>query len=220
MPKQASSTNPADAEDPDYREWKQDIESRKQKILKAPAVGANLKKLANDGADPDKLLLGLAIVSSQECKEIHRQAQGSKKALRRLAQRLEAVSSELDRTFSSPFSFSAAWKVLLFPFADTEFPDTLRLKELPAGLIRRMRSAASALRSEEHKLGGLIRLHPRLTNTFYLAGIVRYVKESTGSPHDKELADLLQAAHNAFGSEKQFSAESLKKFRQRHVRTT
>jgi hypothetical protein len=219
MRRQDSNKSWEDDEDPDYLEWKRDIESRRQKILRAPAVVTNLKKLSAAGADEDKLLLGLAMAPSEDFSEIHRYIQDKKMALKRLAEHLESASSEMDRAFSSPLNFSIGWKALLLPFAATGFPNVEKLKQLPAGLTAAMRRFASALRVEERNLGRLIRLHPRLTDNDYLARIVSYIKESTGRFHDELLADLLQAAHDTLGSEKQFSAESLKKFRQRHARS-
>jgi len=217
MSGQERSTSSQDDDDADYREWQQHIESKKQKILKAPAVSSKLRGLADAGADTEKLLLGLAIVVSRDSKEIHKHVKGRRHALRRMAEGLESASSELERAFSNPLNFSSAWKTILFSFAVTEFPDTEKLRQLPVGLIAGMRKFASALRGEERILGKLIRLHPRMTDNYYLAGIVSYIKESTGSFHDELFADLLQAAHDAFGSKRQFSAESLKKFRQRHA---
>ena len=210
---------PKDQDDADHREWQRDIESRKQKILKAPAVSAKLKALQDAGADADKLLLVLAMAPSQNYEEIRRAAQERKRAIGRLAERIERASSELDQTFSNPLNFSSAWSALLFSFAFTEFPDTEKLTQLPSGLTARMRRFASALRDEERQFGRLIGLHPRLIDQDYLGRIVRYIKESTGGFQDELLADLLQAAHDTLGSKKQFSAESLKKFRQRHARS-
>ncbi|SRR6266481_9461743 len=217
MSGQERSTSPRDDDDADYWEWQQDIESRKQKILKAPAVSSKLRELADAGADTEKLLFGLAIVASQDSKAIRKHLKGRRHALKRMAEGLESASPELERAFSDPLNFSSAWKAILFSFAVTEFPDTEKLRQLPIGLIARMRKFASALRGEERILGKLIQLHPRMTDNYYLAGIVSYIKESTGGFHDELFADLLQAANDVFGSKKQFSAESLKKFRQRHA---
>jgi hypothetical protein len=217
MTGQERSTSPEDDDDADYREWQRDIESKKQKILRAPAVRSKLKALAEAGADAEKLLLGLAIVVPQDSRDIHKHLKGRRQALTRMAERLETDSAELGKIFSNSLNFSSVWKALLFSFAISEFPDTEKLKQLPAGLIARMQSFASALRGEERILADLIRLHPRVTDNYFLAGIVSYIKAATGNFHDELFADLLQAAHSVLGSEKQFSAESLKKFRQRHV---
>lgn len=217
MPEQGGDTVPKNEDDADYKEWQQEIESKKQKILKAPAVALKLSALREAGADADKVLHGLALLVSENTSEISKFINQRRRALKRLAERLESASSELEQIFSNSLNFSSVWKAFLFPFAITEFPDTEQLKQLPIGLSARMRTFASALRGEERILGRLTRLHPRLTDNYFLAGVMSYIKESTGNFHDELFADLLQAAHDTFGSNKQFSAESLKKFRQRHA---
>jgi hypothetical protein len=51
-----------------------------------------------------------------------------------------------------------------------------------------------------------------------LEKLLIYVKESTGKYHDDWIADLLQAAHDALGKTANFSAEGLRKLRQRKLR--
>jgi hypothetical protein len=47
--------------------------------------------------------------------------------------------------------------------------------------------------------------------------LLEYVKIKTGSYHDEWMANLLQAAHDALGKKANFSAESLRKLRQRKI---
>jgi hypothetical protein len=48
-----------------------------------------------------------------------------------------------------------------------------------------------------------------------LGQVLRYVKNSTGKPHDETMADLLQATYVVLGVEEEFSAPKLRKLRQR-----
>jgi hypothetical protein len=50
-----------------------------------------------------------------------------------------------------------------------------------------------------------------------LGPILRHVKETTGEFHDELMADLLQGAYDALGARESFSAEKLRKLRQRKL---
>jgi hypothetical protein len=71
------------------------------------------------------------------------------------------------------------------------------------------------LRAEARRFGALRKKYQPLHHDAYLGLLLKYVKESTGKPHDDEMADLLQAAHDALGAKAIFTAEMLSKVRQR-----
>jgi hypothetical protein len=205
-------------DDDDFRDWELRIKVAEQTILQAPAVIANLSHLDQAGADKAKILRLLALNAKHEDGTLIESMRKRARQLLRLSQTLEQLATQVEETFADSFTFSAVWADFLLPTGD-KFPDIDGLKKFPNPAVTQMRKLSKALYWEDRKLRKLSTIYPNFIANWGLSALLHSVQKDTGNFHDERLADLLQAAHQALGSTKEFSGEGLRKFRQRHARS-
>jgi hypothetical protein len=199
----------------DRREWNNSFESKKQKILDAPAVRLNLAVLERAGASPDKILTLLALSVNEGQETLRALIENKQRLFNSLADELKRISTEIETAFSDPFNFSGAFEALLVPYSEDRFMNKERLAKVSSAARQRIKPILALLQSEARTLGRLRKNLGRIRTVVYMGRFVQYVKESTGNFHDEEIANLLQSAHDALGVEATFSAESLRVTRRR-----
>lgn len=212
-----ASANDADSQKwEDRLEWQRAIEAKKQKIqcaIRGLAVQADLDVLKRAGADADKVLLGLAFAVPDNENRFKAMLKSRQRHLSALADRLEHLSDDLGRAIADPFN-SSLFRAVLIPGASADFDASEKLESLSNAARKRIKPILDAVRGEARECMELHRRFDRIETTHYLGGFVQYVKESTGQFHDERTANLLQAAHDALGVGKSFTAEGLRKLRQ------
>ena len=203
---------------PELDAWREPFEAIKKKIQRAPVVSDRLKKLKKAGADPLKILAGLAfVVSNEQDKSITRFFKSRQRHFVVLANRLRRDSDEIKNTLLNPYNSSRVMKILFFPEIFTDFVGPEELQKISSAVSNRMELILGMLEMEANTFGRLKRKYQSLRRTDYLRGLLRYVKESTGQFQDEIMADLLQAAHEALDMDVRFSAWQLRKLRQRKL---
>jgi hypothetical protein len=88
---------------------------------------------------------------------------------------------------------------------------------VPSKVLRGMRAYEKYVRDIAKLFSEILRKQAQLIRMGEIGGLVAYIQHVTGRNYDDELARLITNAHEVVGSKKQFSAEQLKKLRQRHI---
>jgi len=211
-------TDHSTLEDDDFRDCKLRIKDAERAILQAPAVIVNLNRLEQAGSNKGEILELLALCASNENGAIIERMRKKARQLVRLSQTLEQLATQVEDAFADSFTFSEVWAAFLLTPQD-KFPDIDGLKRFAHPAVTQMRKLSKALYREDRKLRKLSALYPNFIANQFLSALLQRVQRDTGNFHDEPMADLLQAAHQALGSTKEFSGEGLRKFRQRHARS-
>ena len=194
--------------------WLDGMVTRQDELRSFPGVQKNLDELKEAGADPEMVLCGLMLLSPKAAGSYKKQFAEAHKRLSTLASRFERISKEVEALVSDPLSQSAFWKALLFE----PNPDFTLMERRCGGatiFCKRLKVIVNFLRAEAKVFRTLGSDYERFAQIDRLGPVLRYVKNSTGEFHDDEMADLLQAAHDALGVQAEFTAEGLRKLRQR-----
>jgi hypothetical protein len=189
-------------------------EDKMQKIWSSPMVPQLLDDLSEAGADPDTILFGLVIFAPDAVASFKKQFKGAHQRLSNLADRFERVSNEVEALVSDPLSHSLFWKAILFE-SNPDFAATEKRCGGASLLCKRLRVIVNFLRAEAKEFQTMGRDYEHFRQIDGLGPVLKYVKNATGQFHDERMADLLQAAHDALGVKANFSAEQLRKLRQR-----
>lgn len=204
------------ADDADSLEWQQKFEARQRKIRQAPNVQNELGTLAERGANEAKVLGLLALVVLEDAEFTVEFLKSRQKQLTSLADKFERISEEVTAAFSNPFNSSAFVGFGYLREIVNEFPSKEDLERNSTAARNRIAPILKLLRAEAKEFGRMARIYSPLKRDHALGRLLRHVKESTGQFHDDNMANLLQAAHDALGVDATFSAEQLRKMRMRN----
>jgi len=201
----------------DDAEYLAEFEALKVRIRKRFAAsltaGRRLRRIVKAGADECKLITLLAFVSqSTDNTIVARLIRKQKKSLEGLAAQMEAVARHADRVLASRLSYAGFWLALLGDNDDYQGTAGQHNNPLP----KQMRAFAEHLRTEIRHFGWLPR-RVQAHRKMYLSSLLLYICETTGESFDQEIAFLLTDAFEANGKSRAFSAEQIKKYRQRHI---
>ena len=193
--------------------WLLDFAERRERIAAFPNVGKRLDELRDSGADPVMVLTGLAMIYPGAGPSTKRQFKAARKRLLDLANRLEKVAKEVELTVSDPLIYSEVWKILCIEYG-TDFTHAEKTAAGARYYCKWLTIFVNFFRGEAEAFREMGRAYDARRDNG-IVPVLRYVKESTGKFHDDCMADLLQATHDAFGVDAKFSAEALRKLRQR-----
>ncbi len=194
----------------------------KQTVLQFPGVRKWLVSFQLAGADTDRIIELLVLSAQGKAAEIRRRVNRQRRRLKLLADRLEAISVDLKNTISDPETFPQAWLEWLTvedgkATGDVAQAFDARLRAV-MDTVEHLQQSSRTLRLEERQLAAVLKFSEKYAGPdACIASLVEYIYTTTGTFHDEMLANLLQAAHDALNSSRRFSAEMLRKFRQRHV---
>jgi hypothetical protein len=196
--------------------WLLNFAETKEKIEAFPNVRNCLDELRQAGADPDIVLSGIVLMYPGAVPSTKRQLKAVSTRLTRMANRLERISREVEGIVSDPLTHSAFWKAVLLE-TGTDFTETEKSWGDARYRCNAFKLFVNFFRAEAKALREIIRVYESARRSDSLGPVLRYVKQTTGQYHDERMADLLQAAHDALGVEACFSAEQLRKLRQRKL---
>lgn len=207
----------------DQRAWQEEFEARRRKVQSATAVQTNLDTLKRAGAETDRVLQLLVLSAQPKPGPIIRDVNRQQRRLQRLADRLDQVAVELQSVFSDPRTSSAFWSAFMFA-EDLDITVGELTGRFDARLILRNRTAelmqqcSQSARPEERELTVILKAAKKWAEAdACIVALIEHIYTRTGKFYDDLLAALLQSAHDALNSPRKFSAEALRKFRQRHT---
>jgi hypothetical protein len=182
------------------------------RILKIPEARAVLARLKGVGR---KEVLGLLYEHVSTNKFPWReQLRRKQREMTSLADQLNTVARFVSRVGNDPLSFPDSWAALV---GLGRQPDALSLRKDGAYVSAIMRLHASKYRNQAKLLGRLLRFYAKEKRNWSLYPLIAHVWLSTGTPHDRETAQLLSAACEAMDVDRHFSELQIKKHRQRHL---
>jgi hypothetical protein len=198
-----------------FEEWSRDFEKLKRAIERQISP-RDIRPLVKAGAAADKILERLTFVvydSNQSLSEL----MSKRKSLRSLAAQLDAVINHATRLVNDPQCDGRFWLALESGLSWDLVP---KAGVIEARVLERMRALAKLIRNRGDALGQLSRQLKKNQRIQGIRNLLAYIWVSTKGNNgnfDTEVAYLLGSAFKAVGKQKHFTADQIKKFRQRHL---
>jgi len=194
----------------------EELKDIEEKIAQAYGIERDLRTLTAARADRKQLLRILALEVLDDRMGWRRVLRQRRDALKSLAKRLRSVTKDAELLAEDPLGGAQFWLALLgmMKWEEVQWPD----KSDPKGPFGSMMRMLVKHEDDKAKLLGLVL---RELSQRRAAGVAlsQYIRSATGRNYDYEVARLLVDARKAVGlKERKFSAEQLKKQRQRHMR--
>ena len=199
---------------PGFEEWNRDFEKSKRKV-EGRVSPRDIQPLLKAGAKKDRLLTLLALIVNDSKGEGDLMAR--RRSLAKLADELVTVTEHARRIANDPFCDGRFWLSL---HCGLPWHLTTRPGVIEAPVLDRMKALAELFKQRGDALGMLSRRIKKSLRNRGLSDLLGYVWLQTGRNFDREIAWLLIAAHEALGQDRIFTADNIKKFRQRHLRQT
>ena len=119
------------------------------------------------------------------------------------------------RVARDPLSYGTLWLAIMGigEWENVRKPE----KCAPIWIFRLMRSYANNCREKAKRMGSLLREYPPRQRHRWINFLLAHIWQTTGRPHDKEIARLVSAAYEAVGKDEYVTEVQIKKHRQRHV---
>jgi hypothetical protein len=194
--------------------WAKDFIERKKKIEAFPKVCCCLAELQNAGADPQTLLSLLTMIFPGAVPKTKKQFKALRERLTSLANRLESLAKEVEAVTSDPLNHSGFYRTLLLE-QNKDFSATEKTIGGARYLCNSFKVFVNYFRAEAKAFQELASTYKDARMSEGIVPVLKYVKQSTGEFHDECVANLLQAAHDAFNVKATFSGPILRKLRQR-----
>jgi hypothetical protein len=199
----------------DYREFEQKFDELKGKIAKTSGAKKDLWTLKEDGADPDLILEQLTHIIWDLPMACRKDMERHQDKLARTAKALHYAAEAVERVSRDPSCYPGSWMAVLNRHA--AWSEVKRQMFVPSRMLRGMRAYEKYALDIAKMFGEIRRKQAQLIRMEKIGSLVAYIRHATGRNHDDELARLITDAHEAAGSKRQFSADQLKKLRQRHI---
>lgn len=209
-----------------------DLERIEKRILGVNGADEDLRKLARARMDRKRMLrlLALQVRSRADEQSWCSLVRKNNEELRRVADELVDVANHVERISHDP-SFDLRVLVNSMRTACEQFllaeigtlvdlsrsSDPQPGRSSPEFAVKEMHSLAALYRKRAERFGELLRIAPRGHRNFFLLELLYQIYRASGENHDDVVARLLKDAHQAVGSPKKFSADQIKKFRQRYL---
>ena len=196
-------------------EWNREFDELKRRIGRK-ADKTHLTALRRAGAN-EELLLELLTMSVHDTGGASRLMRRSRENLASLVDQLVTVTNFAERVANDPKCDGRFWLALLCELPWNQVPKPGRLE---AATLKRMRDFAEMFRGRAAAMGAMSRTVTRINGTMGRRRLLMSVHSITNKNFDREIAWLLSDAYEAAGRHERFSAEQIKKFRQRHLPET
>ena len=174
-----------------------------------------MRRLSTIGNDQDQILDSLALIVIDPDQRWRKRVRRNRAQLKNLANNLNSVANHAERITSDITCRGQFWvSVLSGAKYDPKDPTADRTKKL----IHEMRKYAEYNRKKAEKFGSLLlRRQAAQQQRYSRQLLIVKVWALTGRYHDDIVARLLTDAYEAVGKPRHFSADQIKKFRQRYV---
>ncbi len=197
-------------------DFEQKLKEIEKKILSVEGVEYDLKTLAKAGADKKQIARLLALAALGDDESWRLEVKRKQNQLKSVARRLDSVSEAYEELRTDPFCGPHIWLALLgmMKWEDVQGPAEKGSKSLLQSMMQR---AAAAARSQASSLGQILRQGAPHSRRSPIVALCYYIRTSTGRHHDDVVVRLLIDAHEAVPAPKAFSADQIKKLRQRYM---
>jgi hypothetical protein len=200
---------------PMFEEWCRDFEKLKRAIERHVSP-RDIRPLLKAGVANDQILEWLAWVvydSNQALSEL----MAKRRSLRSLAAQLITVVEHATRLVNDPQCDGRFWLALESGLSWDLVP---KAGVIEAPVLERMRALAHLIKDRGDALGQLSRQLKKDHRIQGMRDLLAYISVSTKGNNrnfDTEIAYLLASAFKAAGKDRRFTADQVKKFRQRHL---
>jgi hypothetical protein len=198
----------------DFEEWNRNFENLKAEIRRQISP-RDMRPLVRAGAEEDKLLTWLAF-SVYDSRGLSPELMARRKSLASLANQLTTVTRHATRIIRDPLYDGPFWLAL-----EAGLPwDTIpQAGVIEASVLKGMNALSELIKNRGDALGKLSRDLKKGARTRSIRSLVAYVFICTKRKRnfDAEIAFLLTAAFKSAEQKKEFTADQIKKFRQRHL---
>jgi hypothetical protein len=207
--------------DDDYEQFNRRFDDLKNGIARHKGVERDLRTLVRAGADRNTLL-ELLVHVVQDLRQGWRVSFKEKQdtfraAVRQIHDAIEGV----EKVANDPLCRGELWLLLLNPDVDSiKTGDIKKFQRRVTYMLRMMRAYERWAIDMAEAFGKQMRKQTQVIRNRKVGTLLNYVRHKTGMNHDDIVARLLTDAHDVVGSNKQFSADQLKKLRQRHCGIT
>jgi hypothetical protein len=198
----------------EYKDWSRNFENLKRAIARKVSP-RDMQPLLKAGAKEDKLLTLLAFVVN-DSKGVSSSLMKKRRILAALANELISVTQRATWIVKDP-SFDGRFWLAVEGCLSWDFVPQAGVIE--TNVLKSMRALALLIRQRGEALGKQSRLLKRHVRTRGALSLIAYVRAVTKESFDTEIAYLLTAAHRATNQNKAFTADQIKKVRQRHLPT-
>jgi hypothetical protein len=200
---------------PAFRDWNREFD-RLIGTIRRRVSARDLQPLLKAGAEEKRLLTLLALAVTDSDNNSLSKLMVKRRALDSLANQLATVTNHATRVVNDPEYDGRFWLAAQGLLSWDLVP---KAGAIEARVLANMRALAQLVKARGDALGSLSRTLKKTSRNTAIRDLLAYVWLSTGqqSRFDAEIAWLLTAAHRAAGREKDFTADKVKKFRQRHL---
>jgi hypothetical protein len=202
----------------DYKDFQGKFDALKRKISMVPDVQHGLRTLRRAKADPDVVLEALTwLVWDPSMSWWRKQLRWYKNQLVAVCGRVRSAREGVEKV-SEKLEYSPMfWLAVVNPSVRSTYFKEKSL--IPSQMLRQMRAYEDYLRSISEFFGEILRKQPQLIRNERIGHIAAYIRHTTGKNYNEELARLFTDAHEAAGIRRKcFTADQIKKFRQRHLK--
>ena len=199
----------------EYQEFQRKFDGLKRRIAKCPGIQRDLSTLKSANADPNVVLECLTNVVWNHAQEWRSDMRRQQTKMSRAAAMLRSTVETVESISKAPDCHPGYWMAILN--RHSSLADLSQQMFVPSIVVNGMRAYEKYCRSVANMFGEILRKQAQLRRVEDLGILTSYVRHTTGSSFDAELARLLTDAYESIGLRKQFSADQLKKFRQRHL---
>jgi hypothetical protein len=199
-----------------FEEWSRDFEKLKRAIGRQVSP-RDIRPLLKAGAVNDQILEWLAWVVYDSNNYPLSQLMAKRRSLRSLAAQLATVIEHATRLVNDPECDGRFWLALESGLSWDLVP---KAGVIEAPVLERMRALAQLIKDRGDALGQLSRQLKRDHRVQGMRNLLAYIWVSTQGNNgnfDTEIAYLLASAFKAAGKQRSFTADQVKKFRQRHL---
>ena len=198
-----------------YKEFEREFEKLKREISKVYSIQIDLQTLKKAHAAPELILELLTHIVWEPSKPWRKEMKRSQSTILSAANTLHLAIGAVTGVSKDLSCYPGYWMAVLNKYASVE--ELKRQVFVPSKMIRQMKAYEEYARQIARLFGRIVRKQAQLGRMEDLGRLVAYVRHTTGRNFDNELARLLTDAHEVAGIKKQFSAQQIKKFRQRHI---
>jgi hypothetical protein len=206
-----------------HQQFINELDILQKRILKVPGVREDLARLSRAHIDSSGVLRTIALMAKPTNNLWKDMVRERRKELLQLSDDLSRIALLAERLSTDPFSSVRVWLALMDRMDGKELhhhETAGKPSVLERDLIRKLRKYAEVNRARADLLGKFLKNQTKLDRGWPLFTLLQLVHRSSRKNHDDVLARLLTDAHEVMGRKKRFSADQLKKFRQRRLKPT